>query len=655
MCGIAGLWDPSQSPAERARLVNAMLASLAHRGPDGMAVWGDDEITLGLARLAIVDPTSPARVLGGASGRVHAVVNGEIYNYRELVDLSGVSADADAARLDTAVVVPLYQRFGADFAQRLDGMYAIALWDAGARRLLLVRDRAGEKPLFTVAHGGRVAFASEPRALLRLPWVARDPAPAALLRYLVHGFVAAPDAAFEGMRQVAPASVVEFDGRGERVRAYWRPWDGIGRPIPATDAARVARTRDELEHAVALRVPAEQPFGVFLSGGLDSSLIAAVAARIAPRFPTFSLALAGHGYDESAYAREVARHVGSDHHNIAMDDVAGREALDALADTMDHPLGDPSVIPTWYLARFASRHVPVVLTGEGGDELFAGYPTYLGHRLAAQAERLPGGLAAMLLATARRLRPRDRHLSLAHLVERLLEARGLAPFDRHLTWFGNFPMRDARALLHPDLAARADDGAARAHLGALEHELVEAGLGAVAGEPPLAGYQLLDFVLALGSGLLTKVDRSTMAHSVESRAPFLRAELIEWALALPEHTKLRGITGKWVLKEVAKPLLPARVITRRKQGFSPPFSAWARGPWKSHVCEVLAPARIERAGVLDGARVDAVLQRHLRGEVEAGRALWSLLSLQLWAERWLVSERTVPLTTEAAPATVAHG
>lgn len=636
MCGIAGLWAPDLPEGTRAQLVRAMVARLTHRGPDGRALWSDGEITLGLARLAIVDPSSPASVFANEDGRVRAVVNGEIYNHRDLARRLVSAGHRVPSGPDTAVIAHAYEQHGADFPRHLDGMFALALWDADRRLLLLARDRAGEKPLFVASQAGRLAFASEPAALLALPWVEARPDPAAVLRYLVHGFFAAPDCAFEGLRQVPPGALIECDARGQRSRPYWRPWDGL----PAASARRsteslVRGTRHELERSVAMRIPDERPFGVFLSGGLDSSLIASVAARCSAGFPTFSLALAGHGYDESAYARAVAARLGTEHHEVAMDDESAREALEGLSGGMDQPLGDPSLIPTWYLARFASRHVPVILTGEGGDELFAGYPTYLGHRYARVAERLPRPLTDAILGVARRARPADRHLSLAFFVERFLETRGLDPFDRHLSWFGNLAPEEAHGLLHPALAERVPLEAARAHLASLRGELDHAGLRDRPSRPDLLAYQIFDFVLTLGGGLLTKVDRSTMAHSVESRAPFLGAEMISWALGLPEDAKLRGASGKWVLKQVAKDWLPPQVVTRRKQGFSPPFSAWARGPWRSLVRDALSPERIERAGVLHPARVTALVEGHIRNEHESGRALWSLLSLQRWAERWV--------------------
>ncbi|MBI5709824.1 MAG: asparagine synthase (glutamine-hydrolyzing) [Candidatus Eisenbacteria bacterium] len=645
MCGIAGLWAPGMAPHERLSLVDGMLARMRHRGPDGAAAWDGDGTAIGITRLAIVAPTVPARVYSSESGRIHAVVNGEIYNYQALLaSLRARGHDVERGP-DTTVVPHLYEEDGADFPVRLDGMFAVALWDAERRRLVLVRDRAGEKPLFYTVAPGRFAFASEPGALAALPWVSREPAAGALARYLAHGFFAGRDSAFRAIHQLPPAHVMEVVEGAEHRRSYWRPWDALSSrsiaPVRAGDL--VAQTRTELEEAVRSRIPGDVPFGVFLSGGVDSGLVATFAARLGRRFPVFSLKLADRGYDETAFAREVARGIGAEYHEETMDADAGAEALETYAQAMDQPLGDPSLLPTWALARLAARHVPVVLTGEGGDELFAGYPTYLGHRHAALAAHLPGPVADAFLALARRLRPRHHHVTIAHVIERFLDARRLDPLERHLAWFGTAAAAEARALLAPELRARLADHEELAHLHDFAERLASVPAGGTAQRPKLVAWQVLDFELYLGGGLLSKVDRCTMAHSVESRAPFLRQRLVEFALALPDSAKLRGGAGKWALKQAAKGLLPDSILARRKQGFSPPFSAWARGPLRALVSERLSPGRIRRAGVLDPATTERVLDDHVSGRAERGRTLWALLSLQMWAERWVAAAHVEPV------------
>jgi asparagine synthase (glutamine-hydrolysing) len=657
MCGIAGIWSPSLPREERERWMHAMLGALRHRGPSGRAVWSDAEVTLGLTRLAIVAPESETDVASGDSGQVRAVMNGEIYNHYLLRGALRVHGHAVAGPTDAWVLPPLYEREGLDFPRKLDGMFAIAIWDAHAKRLVLARDRAGEKPLFIARVPGGWAFASEPGALTLLPWISREPSAEALSRYLLHGFFAGADSAYAAIRQLPPAHTLELSNGIERTRRYWSPWEALTRDARASAsvADAPAKTRERLEAAVASRVPDEVPFGVFLSGGVDSGLVATLAARaVGHRFPTFSLRLPHEGYDESGFAAQVARSIHSDHHVIEMDVAEGSDALEQYAATLDQPLGDPSILPTWALARLASKHVPVVLTGEGGDELFAGYPTYLGHRHAGFAKHMPRAMREAIIALARRARPSHHHVTLPLLIERFLSVGDLSAFERHWAWFGTASSNEARAFLAPSLRADLAERAPLAHVDRVQRVLETAGV-LEGGEPPLVAYQLLDFELYLSGALLTKVDRAAMAHGVESRAPFLQQSLIEFALALPADARLRGRTSKWALKQAAHGLLPPELLARRKQGFSPPFSAWARGPLRGSIEAHLSRERIERAGVLDPAATRTLLRDHVEGRVERGRTLWTLLSLQMWAERRAVSER-VALPAFAAPdVTVARG
>jgi asparagine synthase (glutamine-hydrolysing) len=637
VCGIAGLWAPRIGPSEQQTLVEGMLGRLAHRGPDGSALWHSEGVTLGLARLAIVAPRHPVCVSVNAAGTIGAVANAEIYNHGEIRATLLARGHRVCAGADTAVLPHLYEESGTDYPTYLDGMFAIAIWDARLARLVLARDRAGEKPLFFSSIQGCFAFASEPAPILGLPWVPRDPAPQAIARYLAHGFFAGRDCAFASLEQLPPGHRLEVRPDSKTQVRYWRPWDGSAVPKEAVGDEReiVSETRRQLTTAVESRLPADVPYGVFLSGGLDSSLVSALAARTGGRFPTFSLRLPGRGYDESAFARAVALHVGSEHHELSIDHQSCEGLLDQIVERMDQPLGDPSLLAIWALSRFASRQVRVVLTGEGGDELFAGYPTYIGHRCARIANRLPEWLGGALRNIAHRLQPPNAHASPAHLLERLLSVQGLAPLDRHLAWFGTASTGEVPSLLSPELRLMASAEDARGHLRSFEDELEWVG-AARGGELDLLAYQLLDFELYLGGGLLPKVDRGTMAHGLESRAPFLRHSLVEFAMGLPARAKLRGMCGKWVLKEAARGILPNSIVDRRKQGFSPPFSSWIRGPLRRLVLSKLDPRRVDKAGILDPGGVVGILTQHLSGEAERSRTIWALLSLQMWAERWVV-------------------
>ncbi len=511
MCGIAGLWAPRMSEDERHVRVGAMVDRLAHRGPNGRALWGDDQVALGIARLAIVAPHEPPHLFHDESGTRHALVNGEIYNHTELRDGLRARGHRVETGIDTAVVTHLYEEHGADFPGHLDGMFAAVVWDAATRTLVLARDRAGEKPLFVTAAGGAFAFASEPGALFALPWVSRDPAPAALSRYLVHGFFVGGDCAFEAVRQLPPAHVLERREDGERLRRYWRPWDTLPAGWPPTAAS--PRTGEALDLAVALAHPRRGALRRVPLGRrrLRAGRGARGARPRTPRSRPSACASRGGGTTRSSTrarwrapsARTITR--------TTLDAAGGDEVIETWAAALDQPLGDPSVLPTWAVARMAARHVPVVLTGEGGDELFAGYPTYLGHAHATRARLLPSGLRGALVALARRLRPAHTHVSIAMLAERFLSSAGLRPFERHLAWFGTATPAEARALLSPELRARISEDDPLAHLDRVTRDLREAPVGDLERDPRLVAYQLFDFETYL-TGLLTKVDRCTMGH-----------------------------------------------------------------------------------------------------------------------------------------------
>lgn len=643
MCGIVGLRATELTPGERTARVAGMLHCLEHRGPDGFALWDGDGITIGLARLAIVAPHLPTSVCANEGGGIQAVVNGEIYNHALLRNELTRSGHRIPPGPDTAVFPHLYESYGLEFPAKVDGMFAAALWDQKRQRLVLVRDRAGEKPLFYSTRSGMIAFASEPRALLTLPWVSRDPSPGAIARYLTHGYFAGSDCAFASIRQLPPAHLLEFDADRETRVRYWRPWDALSRNRELLDGAGdddlTQKTRVALEESVVSRLPEESSFGILLSGGIDSGLIAALAGRRSAHVPTFTLRMAHQGYDESAFARLTAKHINSIHHEVTMDAEVGIEALDRFAQTMDQPLGDPSLLPTWTLARLAAQHVSVVLSGEGGDELFAGYPTYLGHRWAPHAARIPSVGRTLLGALAARLRPAHHHVTVAHVVERFLAGCRLPPYDRHHAWFGVVAPEEAIALLAPGLRASLAPSSALQHI--RDFETARASATA----PVLADYQMMDLEHYLGAGLLTKMDRCTMWHGLESRAPFLRPSLIEFAVGLPDRIKLRGNSGKWVLKRLGRELLPMEILARRKQGFAPPFSSWARGTLRTLVSERLSPHRIARTGILDPDAIQSLLRDHQSGRAERGRALWTVLSLQMWAERWVTGASGAGLPT----------
>jgi asparagine synthase (glutamine-hydrolysing) len=502
-------------------------------------------------------------------------------------------------------------------------MYGFALHDRGDRSLLLVRDRAGEKPLYYTQVGDEIWFASEIQALLVGGVVRRELDEAALERYLALGYVPEPATLFRGVSKIPAGSAVRFGAGGQEVWRYWRPEEMQGRAAASGD--RVAALREALERAVRQQMRADVPVGLFLSGGLDSSLLAAIAASQSPHpLQTFTACFRDKSYDEGDWAAQSAARIGADHHPVVIDDERLVEAFEAVTGLAE-PISDPAALPTYLVAKEARRHVTVALSGEGADELFGGYPTYLGHRL-AQATR---GLRAPLSILHRllRARPESRDkVPIGYLVARFLEHAEADEISRHQLWFG-------AGLGTGTLAASTGSGGASPQR-ALPRSAFPPEM--VAALPPgLAKFMLLDYQTYLREGLLPKIDRTTMLNSLEARAPFLDRGVSQFAWGLPLRDRVRGLRGKWILKEAALQWLPRSVVYRRKRGLSVPVARLIDGPLRGEVDRVLARERLEAQGLFAAGPVGRLLAEHRGEQRNHGRGLWALVMFQRWLERWL--------------------
>jgi len=592
-----------------------MGQALHHRGPDGHSLLLDAESGFGTERLRIVDLDPRAdQPFVSPNGRLRLACNGEIYNAPELRrryrDYPFVS------RSDVETILPLYLDRGLPGLADLDGMFGLALWDGVAEQLILARDRAGEKPLFYVRLGREVWFASEVQALLGVPRLSRELDEVALAQFLALGYVLEPRTLFSAIRRVEAGTFLCFgvDGREQAVR-YWDPAKiAAGSPDAGPVADAVPRLRSLLETAVGKQVQADVPIGVFTSGGLDSSILAALTARTlgADRVHTYSARFTAASYDESAWSARVAARLGTRHVEVDCGEPALHEAWTAVTDQLAEPLADPAILPVYLLARAARREVKVILSGEGADELFGGYPTYLGHRLAPWLLRLPVPLRRLLSTGLHRLPASGRKVTIEYLLKRFLAEIDRPWAERHLCWFGTGLVRDR-------------EGWERAGLDAL---LAAAG-------PDPAGALLLDYRTYLRDGLLVKVDRATMLQSVEARAPYLDRDVTAFALALPIEEKIRGLTGKRVLKRAARAWLPRAVVERRKRGLSVPVAGWINNGLGPEVDRLLAPERLRRQEILDAGRIGQLLAEHRAGRANHARPLWAALVLERWLERWL--------------------
>jgi asparagine synthase (glutamine-hydrolysing) len=616
MCGICGVLalDGCTPPARHA--IDAMSAALAHRGPDGEGQFRDGPVAVAARRLAVIDPPGGHQPAASEDGRVRVVLNGEIYNFAALRDELARRGHRLAGRGDTEVLAHLYEDHGPRLLSRLRGMFALAIWDARRRRLLLARDRFGIKPLLYALDDRRLAFASELRALLRLRDVPRALDPDALEQYLACNCVLGHRTMLRAVRRLPPGHLLLAGPEGVRVERWGRDLPAAAgalrkQPLPAL----AAEARERLTDSVRAHLVADVPVGVLLSGGVDSGGLAALAAReLGAPLRTFTVGFDEPSFDELADARLVARRYGTDHREL----VVGPEhatLLERVAGDADEPRGDATALPYWLAARLAARDVKVVLAGEGGDELFGGYPTYTAARLGA------GGavLAAALEPIVRRVPSSDRRLSLDFRLRRLARGAGLGPLERHHAFKEIFAAADRAALLRLRGRGSADPLA--------PHRAIWA---ATRGAEAIARLQAVDLGTFVADDLLLQTDRSGMAHGLEIRVPYLDPVVAEFARALPLRARLAGRQTKRVLRAALAPLLPHEVVRGPKRGFVTPAAAWLRGPLLPLAADVLSEATLRRQGLVDPAAAAALFDRHVRRREDVSRGLWALLALTLW-------------------------
>ncbi len=622
MCGIAGVvrLTPDSPPPGREDALS-MAERIRHRGPDGRSAWVSPSAgcALGHARLKVIDLETGDQPMGNEDGTVQVVFNGEIYNFVALRGELERAGHRFRSRSDTEALVHGYEEWGDALPEHVDGMFAFAVWDESRRRMLLARDRAGKKPLFWTRSRGRFTFASEIKALLALDWVGGELDPAALPYYLAYGYVPAPRTFYRDIVEVGPAkTVVVENGRVSEGR-YWRLRWGAGRS-EATDGREVSReVRGALGRAVERRLVADVPLGAFLSGGIDSTLVVGLMReRIEGPIRTFSLGFADDPtYDETSWARIASRRFGTQHTEFTVQSHAV-ELVDELVEAYDQPFGDSSAIPTHIVSRLTREHVTVALTGDGGDEMFAGYPRFQAMLL---AERLPRAFTALGDALGRFLphHPNFRHPT--RRFARFFRAASLPPEERMLRWIGFFA-DGLDGLLAPGLGLHVN-----------RDELLESFRSPWeehAADSVLARTLALNFATYLPADLLVKADRCSMAHGLELRSPFLDTEVMELAASLPDRTRIRRGRLKWLLRSAFPDLLPREIVARGKMGFGVPLPVWFRTDWRPFF-EARVLARDARLwGWLRREPVEAIWAEHQAARADWGHQLWALLTLETW-------------------------
>jgi len=611
MCGICGYTGP---PGD-GTVLEGMIRCLAHRGPDATGSWCNERVSLGHTRLAIIDLTEAGnQPMTTPEGTYGVVFNGEIYNYREIRRELEEEGQAFRSRCDTEVILIGYRRWGRPILEKLRGMFAFGVWDDAHGELLLARDRVGVKPLFYAQAGDGIVFASEIKSLFRHPMIRPVVEAEAVDAYLTLGYVPGPQTVYKGILSVRPGHWVQWKRGKLREGRYWRPYTD-SRHSRARNGELVDEFDSRLNDAVKSHLVADVPVGAFLSGGLDSSLVAAIAQRhMAEPLQTCTIGFAGGG-DERAFARKVAVHVGTDHREqmVSVDLV---EELPRLLWYLDQPLFDNSVLPTYLVSRFAAQSVKVVLSGDGGDEPFAGYDWTRYALMLPDVGRSgsPSGWSwAYEQGAAGWLR------KLIHDVSHGADGRYL----RRMCVSDNF----REWLYQPDFLRQTARGTGR-------HRLEKA-LGACPAHDPRERFLHADLSVYLPEDVLFKVDRMSMANALEVRVPLLDHRLLEWVLALPLSLRFRHGRGKHLLRKVAARYLPPAVLKPRKQGFTVPMGRWLHGPLGTWVDELFGSRLFETRGFIRPGAARTLLEMHRSGRYELGHRIWSLVVLEVWARVWL--------------------
>ncbi len=644
MCGIAGIVASDRLHADDRARVALMRDVIAHRGPDDAGLFVDDHAALGHRRLSIVDLAAGHQPLANEHDTIRIVFNGEIYNHADVRPELEAAGHRYRTKSDTETIVHAYEQWGDACVDRLRGMFAFAIWDGPRRRLLLARDRLGVKPLYWAQSGSRLLFGSEIKSILQSGYVRAEADESRLPELLSTRYLSGADTLFKGIHRLLPGHTLVYDQGQIAIRQYWDvPTRRDESLAGLADRDLVHRFRDLLEQSVRIRLMADVPLGMFLSGGLDSSAIAALMAGMIDRpLKTFSVAFKERAFSEIDYARQVSQAIKAESHEIIIDDRDFFDALPRMIWHEDEPIAHTSSVPLYFVSALAAEHVKVVLTGEGSDELLAGYGKYpralINWRAAAAYGVVPEPIRNWIAA---RVVPR-----LPGRLHGLAQRSFLAvPATPEAMFFDNFAAMGLRRQ-HALLTDRFADTTPRQAYGASRDYF----------DTPNGNSTLLDRLLYTDVKtylveLLMKQDQMSMAASIESRVPFLDHHLVEFAAALPPRLKLRGFTTKWILREAVRPLLPRDILSRPKMGFPVPFALWMRGPWSNVARDVLLDRRTRERGIVDAAAVAQLIDAHASGATNGADPLWALINLELWYRTFIDGDgvQTLSVAPAAGP------
>jgi asparagine synthase (glutamine-hydrolysing) len=633
MCGIIGFLTSNISNIPDLEILRRMRETLAHRGPDDLGEYIrplDDHgpfVFFGHRRLSIIDLSGGHQPLSNEDGSVWVIFNGEIYNFKELKRKLEALGHRFKTNSDTEVIAHAYEEYKEECFKRFNGMFAISIWDESNHRLILARDRLGKKPLYYSSINGTLLFASELKVILAYPHFSRKISSLSLMKYLFYEFIPSPHTIFNDANKIPSASYLIMDKKGMEVRRYWSPFNVEEKGKKLSEREIEYRLLELLRSSVKRRLMSDVPLGIFLSGGIDSSAITAFAQEEIPgKVKTFSIGFEDPSFDESNYASLVSKFLGTEHFEQRMTAKDLLDIIPHLPDILDEPMADASILPTYLLSKFTREYVTVALGGDGGDELFAGYPTYLAHKIARKYEHFLGNLHPVINFLGNLLPVSDNNISFDFKVKKFLSGIGYPDGIRNSVWLGSFSFRDIENVVSSDLLNYCDRIKLIEEISSYKEGILI--------KDPLTLLQYLDMKLYLQESILVKVDRASMACSLEVRAPFLDYELVEFVMGLPSRLKLKGLTSKYILKKAMKNILPKEVIQRKKKGFGVPIAKWVKEPLIELFGDLLSPDRIGREGFLNPEYVNSLLQDHLLNKKDNRKKLWTLLVWELWVNRY---------------------
>ncbi|MBP90516.1 MAG: asparagine synthase (glutamine-hydrolyzing) [Planctomycetaceae bacterium] len=634
MCGITGaIWTDPKQGIDAATL-QKMTDVIRHRGPDDEGHYHSEfqlrppyeampEVALGFRRLSIIDLEGGRQPMSNEDGSVWVVFNGEIYNYQTIRRRLEGAGHTFRTQCDTETIVHLYEDEGLDFVQHLNGMFAVAIWDSRARRLVLARDRIGQKPLVYHTDRDRLLFASELKSLLQVEGVSREIDPGAIDEYLTYQYIPYPKTIFRGIKKLPPGHLAVFQDGKLDVQPYWQP--NFNTEISISPSAACEKLTELLSSSVEMRMRSDVPLGAFLSGGIDSSLIVALMQQRSEQpIKTFTIGFPVAEYDETSYARQVSEHLGTEHEELEVTP-SGVEILPKLVWQYDEPFADSSSIPTWYVSEMTRRKVTVAISGDGSDELFAGYPRYRAVWLASLLDET-GPISSFLGAPVWQRLPGSRQKSFLRRFKRFSEFLSKTPQRRYLEWIAIFN-ESRRAMLYRDEFVEQLPNTD-------PFSFLSNGWARSGQRDVVSGASLADVTTYLTCDLMTKVDIASMAHSLEVRQPFLDHRVVEFAASLPVSLKFRRGAGKQLLRRTFGDLLPADIWNRKKMGFGVPLDHWFRDELRELTHDVLLDESARSRNYFRGDAIEELVQQHESRQFDHAYRLWALLVLELWMREW---------------------